>query len=104
MTMRCETSQTIIALSTGAVSFGADALEIANAKHREAANHAAIELAQRLEVEGRFPTLEERQGLLSYSGLGGTQLNPTPSEGNTLGLLIEYYTPLPVARAIWELL
>ena len=92
------------ALTPGAVAFGADALEVRNAKHREAANATAIELAQRLESEGRPPTPEERQLLLAYSGVGGTNAAfDGHGEGNTLGLLNEYYTPSGVARAVWQI-
>ena len=94
----------------GAVSFGVDALEITTAKRREAANAAAVKLARQLEAEARAPTAEERQTLLTYSGVGGTNSGSDVTEdpasnhhydGNTLGLLNEYYTPIGVARAMW---
>jgi SNF2 family DNA or RNA helicase len=88
----------------GAFSFEDRALEVKTVRQREAANRAAIELALRLETENRAPNLEERQGLLAYSGIGGTRPDEVSSEGNTLGLLNEYYTPIGVARAVWNLL
>ena len=88
----------------GAFSFEDRALEIRTARQRESANHAAIELAMRLETEQQAPTLEERQVLFAYSGVGGTRPDEVSGEGNTLGLLNEYYTPVGVARAIWKLL
>jgi SNF2 family DNA or RNA helicase len=84
--------------------FGAEGLEVASAKQREAANAAAVALAQRLELDGCSPTLAEREVLLMYSGVGGTNTAQEATGGNTLGLLNEYYTPMIVARAIWRLL
>ncbi len=89
----------------GAVSFGADALEIVTAKRREVANADAVNLAQQLETEGRAPTPDERRVLLAYSGVGGTTIgSDAKADSNTLGLLNEYYTPVSLARAIWVLL
>jgi hypothetical protein len=104
MTAMTEALESQVAPTTGAISFGAESLESANAKRREQANAQAVELARRLETEQRLPTGKERQVLLAYSGLGGTSENTSSTEGNTLGLLNEYYTPLGVARAIWDLL
>jgi hypothetical protein len=74
------------------------------ARAREAANAASVELAKLLEAEGREPSSDERRTLLMYSGLGGTNASSNDPEGNTLGLLNEYHTPVGVARAIWNLL
>jgi Helicase conserved C-terminal domain/Type III restriction enzyme, res subunit/N-6 DNA Methylase len=104
MTAMTEALEPHVAPTTGAISFGAESLESANAKRREQANAQAVELAQCLEMEQRLPTSEERQVLLAYSGLGGTSESTSSTEGNTLGLLNEYYTPLGVARAIYGLL
>ena len=88
----------------GAASFGADALERHGARGREVANADACQLAQRLETEGRDPTSDERHVLLAYSGVGGTTSSGSDhADGNTLGLLNEYYTPIKVARAVWRL-
>lgn len=71
---------------------------------RERANAAAIELALRLEASQHVPTALERSVLLGYTGVGGTTASSEAEDGNTLGLLNEYYTPSPVARAIWAII
>ncbi len=68
-------------------------------------NHGIqIELALRLEASQQVPTALKRSVLLGYTGVGGTTASSEVEDGNTLGLLNEYYIPLPVARAIWSIL
>jgi hypothetical protein len=88
----------------GVFSFEDRALEVRTARQREVANRTAIELMMRLETEKRAPNLEERQILLAYSGIGGTNPSEASTDGNMLGLLNEYYTPIGVTRAVWNLL
>ena len=66
---------------------------------RQRANNAAVELMRQLQQEGRQPTAEEKLILSRYTGKGGN----LEVEG-VKGSQYEYYTPLPLANALWDLL
>jgi hypothetical protein len=76
MTAMTEALEPHFAPTTGAISFGAEPLEIANAKWREQANAQAVELAQRLETEQRLPTTILSSNKMKYAFIGSEFRTP----------------------------
>ncbi len=68
---------------------------------RQKLNNRAVELIEKLKAEGREPTDEERAELAKFSGYGGGLIDPVTGQK---GSAYEYYTPKPVAEAVWGLL
>jgi len=74
-------------------TFGFELLPKSTPAQRRRANDEALELAEKLEAEGREPTPEERRILAAYTGEGGVS-----------GDLNAHYTPTSIAAAMWKLL
>lgn len=69
-------------------------------KVRQENNNKAVALMRELQAEpGRVPTAEEKLILSRYTGKGGN----LEVEG-IKGSQFEYYTPLPLANSMWDLL
>lgn len=112
-------------------TLGDEQYERWNEAMRRRANLAAVTVLRLLERDGREAMPEERRALLSYTGFGGfTHIGVLPSEypdeyvagsrawasaieagqiptglGTDLfrGLKDQYFTPMPVCRAMWQL-
>ncbi len=68
---------------------------------RQKLNERAVALMERIKGEERVPTDEERAELAKFSGYGGGLIDPVTGQK---GSAYEYYTPKPVAEAVWGLL
>lgn len=69
-------------------------------KTRQASNDRAVELMRQLELDpDRKATAEEKLILSRYTGKGGNL-----EVDGVKGSQYEYYTPLPLANAMWELM
>jgi hypothetical protein len=74
--------------------------EIKSKGARQKANNAAVELLRTIQAEGRVATPAEKAILAKYSGSGG---GLERADGR-VGSAYEYYTPKPIADAMWSLL
>jgi len=77
-----------------------DPEERATRGKRQKANNAAIALLQKIDSGEAEVTPEAKAILAKYSGGGGNLVN---ADG-TMGSDYEYYTPKPIAKAMWSLL
>lgn len=68
---------------------------------RQRANEEAVKLLRGLESQGMTSATDEQKRVLSqYTGTGGNLID----EAGLKGSPFEYYTPTPVAKAMWSLL
>lgn len=70
---------------------------------RQKANNAAIDLVAKVkagEVDGTALTDEQKKTLAGYTGNGGSLVGADGKKGSAY----EYYTPVPVASGIWDVL
>lgn len=67
---------------------------------RQKANNEAIALLRQIDSENLEITPEVKAALAKYSGGGGNLVNADGTSGSDY----EYYTPKPIAKAMWSLL
>ena len=68
---------------------------------RQKANDAAVALLRKLQENGSTKATDEQKRTLSqYTGTGGNLMDEEGLKGSPY----EYYTPVPVAKAMWDLL